>query len=224
MGKNSLRRRPSGATAMLATIWLALSAAGCSTVYYSVWETLGKEKRDLLRDNVEGVREDQEDVSEQFESTLERIRAVYGTEAGELDEKYDRLKKDYERSAERADELKARIRTVEEIAADLFAEWQQEIGEISDAGLRDRSRSQLQATQGRYRELASALAKTEKGLDPVLTRFKDQVLFLKHNLNAQAILSLEAEVRDIQHDVADLLGDLRASIQEADQFIQGLPS
>ncbi len=211
-------------TAMLTTVWLALSAAGCSTVYYSVWETLGKEKRDLLRDNVEGVREDQEDVSEQFESTLERIRAVYGIDGGELEEKYDRLKKDYERSVERAGELKDRIQTVGEIAADLFAEWDREIGEISDASLRDRSRSQLQATQGRYRELEAALEKTEEGLDPVLTRFKDQVLFLKHNLNAQAIGSLEAEVRDIQRDVDGLLGDLRASIQEADQFIQGLPS
>ncbi len=212
-----------------ATIWTglllaALAAAGCSTVYYSVWEKLGKEKRDLLRDNVEAVREDQEDVSEQFESTLERIRAIYGLDGGELEEKYDRLKKDYERSVERADGLRDRIDRVEEIAGDLFAEWDREIGEISDADLRRRSRTQLQSTKGRYRELQAALEKTEAGLDPVLTKFKDQVLFLKHNLNAQAIGSLEAEVRDIQRDVDDLLGDLRASIREADQFIQGLPS
>ena len=210
--------------AKLTLVWLALSAAGCSTVYYSVWETLGKEKRDLLRDNVEGVREDQEDVSEQFESTLERIRAVYGIEGGELEDKYDRLKKDYDRSVERVDELKERIQTVEEIAADLFAEWEREIGEISDAGLRDRSRAQLRETQGRYVDLEKALGKTEARLDPVLTKFKDQVLFLKHNLNAQAIGSLETEVQSIQRDVDGLLGDLRASIQEADQFIQGLPS
>ena len=211
-------------TVMLAMVLLTLSAAGCSTVYYSVWETLGKEKRDLLRDNVEGVREDQEDVSEQFESTLERIRAVYGIEGGELEDKYDRLKKDYDGSVERADDLKERIQTVKEIAADLFAEWEVEIGEISDTGLRDRSRVQLRETQGRYDDLERALGKTEARLDPVLTKFKDQVLFLKHNLNAQAIGSLETEVQSIQRDVDSLLGDLRASIQEADQFIQGLPS
>ncbi len=43
-------------------------------------------------------------------------------------------------------------------------------------------------------------------------------------MNAQAIGSLGAEVRDIQRDVDGLLGDLRPSIQEADQFIQGLPT
>ncbi len=210
------------ATMILAAAVLTL--AGCSTVYYSVWETLGKEKRDLLRDNVEAVREDQEEVSEQFESTLERIRAIYGLEGGELEEKYDKLKKAYERSTERAGTLRDRIDTVEEIAGDLFAEWDREIGEISDPGLRQRSRDQLEQTRGRYDELEKALGKTEARLDPVLTRFKDQVLFLKHNLNAQAIGSLETEVQDIQRDVDDLLGDLRASIQEADQFIEGLPS
>ncbi len=203
---------------------VAFALAGCSTVCYSVWETLGKEKRDLLRDNVKAVQADQEDVSEQFESTLERIRVVYGVDGGELEEEYDRLKKDYDRSVTRADDLRDRIDTVEEIAGDLFAEWEQEIGEISDAQLQQRSRSQLQATQERYRNFEQALLKTEKGLDPVLVRFKDQVLFLKHNLNAQAIGSLETEVRDIQRDVDSLLGDLRASIREADRFIQGLPS
>ena len=214
----------SGRTTIPGLLLLALFAAGCSTVYYSVWETLGKEKRDLLRDNVESVREDQEDVSEQFESTLERIRAIYGLDGGELEEKYDRLKKDYERSVERADALRERIDTVEEIAGDLFAEWDREIGEISDADLRRRSREQLRETQGRYDGLEQALRRTEAGMEPVLTKFKDQVLFLKHNLNAQAIGSLETEVQDIQRDVDDLLGDLRASIAEADQFIRGLPS
>ncbi len=211
-------------TATMILVAAVLALAGCSTVYYSVWETLGKEKRDLLRDNVEAVREDQEEVSEQFESTLERIRAIYGLEGGELEEKYDKLKKAYERSTERAGTLRDRIDTVEEIAGDLFAEWDREIGEISDPGLRQRSRTQLGDTRGRYDELEQALRRTEARLDPVLTRFKDQVLFLKHNLNAQAIGSLETEVQDIQRDVDDLLGDLRASIQEADQFIQGLPS
>ena len=162
----------------LAMLWLALMMGGCSTVYYSVWETLGKEKRDLLRDNVEAVREDQEDVSEQFESTLERIRAVYGIDGGELEEKYDRLKSDYDRSVERADDLRDRIDTVQEIASDLFAEWDQEIGEISDTGLQERSRAQLRETQGRYDRLEKALRKTEAKLEPVLTRFKDQACFI----------------------------------------------
>lgn len=210
-------------TAIRAGLCLMLLTTGCTTVYYSVWEKLGKEKRDLLRDNVEAVREDQEEVSEQFESTLERLKEIYGFDGGDLEKQYDRLKADYDRSVERAEDLRDRIDTVEEIAGDLFEEWQRELGEISDPGLRQRSRSQLDATQARYRQLSAALARTETRLDPVLQRFKDQVLFLKHNLNAQAVGSLESESLAIQRDVDSLIADLRTSIREADQFIEGLP-
>jgi len=200
-----------------------LVLTGCSTVYYSVWEKLGYEKRDLLRSNVEGVREDQEEVGEQFESTLEEIKAIYGLEGGDLEKQYDRFKGEYDRSVAKAEALRERIAKVEEVASDLFTEWAGELEMISDPGLRQRSREQLAATKTRYQRLSSALARTEAGLDPVLQRFQDQVLFLKHNLNAQAVGGLESEVRSIESEVDDLIADLRDSIRQADDFIQGLP-
>ena len=210
-------------TVGLGAITLLVSLTACSAVYYSVWEKLGYEKRDLLRSNVEGVREDQEDVGEQFEDTLERIRAIYGIEGGDLEKQYDRFKADYERSVAKAEELRERIGKVEEIATDLFDEWNRELEVISDASLKRRSREQLSATKARYQRLSSALEKTESGLDPVLQRFQDQVLFLKHNLNAQAVGGLEAEVHDIESEVDGLISDLKDSIIQADAFIQQLP-
>jgi hypothetical protein len=53
----------------------------------------------------------------------------------------------------------------------------------------------------------------------VLQKFKEQVLFLKHNLNAQAISSLQTQVSGIQGDVDKLIRDMDASIQEANAFI-----
>jgi chromosome segregation ATPase len=200
-----------------------LPLTSCSAVYYSVWEKLGYEKRDLLRSNVEGVREDQEDVGEQFESTLEKIRAIYGVEGGDLEKQYDRFKNEYERSVTKADELRDRISKVQEIASDLFDEWNRELEVISDPSLRRRSREQLAATKTRYQRLSAALEKTEAGLDPVLQRFQDQVLFLKHNLNAQAVGGLAAEVLSIESEVDDLIADLRDSIRQADEFIRQLP-
>ncbi|MDH3253942.1 MAG: DUF2959 domain-containing protein [Acidobacteriota bacterium] len=202
---------------------ILLSAAGCSTVYYSAWEKLGYEKRDLLRSNVEDVREDQEAVSEQFVNTLERIRQLYGLEASELEAAYDRFKAAYEKSENKAAALRERIDKVEEVAGDLFAEWERELGEISDASLRAKSRLQLDETRQRYARLAAALARSEAGLDPVLQSFKDQVLFLKHSLNAQALGSLEAEMGAIERDVERLIEDLEVSIRQADTFIRELP-
>ena len=197
--------------------------AGCATVYYSVWEKLGYEKRDLLRSNVEAVREEQEEVSEQFADTLEMIREIYGVDGGELEKQYDRFNAEYEKSAAKANGLRERIAKVDEIAGDLFREWERELDEISDSGLRSRSRTQLDATRARYQTLAAALARSERGLEPVLQGFKDQVLFLKHNLNARAIGSLEGEMDEIEGEVEALIEVLESSIRQADEFIRQLP-
>jgi hypothetical protein len=207
----------------LALALALLSSTACSTVYYSVWEKLGYEKRDLLRGNVEDVREDQQQVGEQFASALEEIKAIYGLDGGDLEKQYDRFKGEYERSVEKADALRTRIRKTKEVANDLFAEWERELEMISDPDLRRRSAGQLSTTRARFGRLSAALDTTETGLDPVLQRFQDQVLFLKHNLNAQAVGGLETEVRSIESEVDDLLADLRDSIRQADEFIRGLP-
>jgi hypothetical protein len=58
----------------------------------------------------------------------------------------------------------------------------------------------------------------------VLAAFRDQVLFLKHNLNAQAVASLSAELDSIEIGVARLINEMNVSIAEADRFIAELRS
>ena len=69
----------------------------------------------------------------------------------------------------------------------------------------------------------TALIQAEETMDPVLTRFKDQVVFLKHNLSAAAIASLKGESRSIQEDISRLIADMNAAISKADTFITTLP-
>jgi len=59
-------------------------------------------------------------------------------------------------------------------------------------------------------------------IDPVLTAFRDQVLFLKHNLNARALAALQNELDAIQTDVASLIREMEASIAEANAFIDAM--
>ena len=59
-------------------------------------------------------------------------------------------------------------------------------------------------------------------MDPVLTRFHDQVLYLKHNLYAQAVGSLKGESADIEREIQRLIQDMNASISEADAFIRDI--
>ena len=56
----------------------------------------------------------------------------------------------------------------------------------------------------------------------VLRKFRDQVLYLKHNLNAAAIGSLRGQADNIQGDIQRLMEQMNRSIAEADRFIQTL--
>jgi chromosome segregation ATPase len=206
-----------------AGVLAVFAAVGCSTAYYSTWEMLGKEKRDLLRSNVEEVRDDQQEAADQFESALDRMRQLYDVDAGELEDVYDKLAKDYEKSKDRADDLSDQIDKMDSIANDLFNEWEEEIGEISSTDLQTKSRQKLEESKASYADLERALRKSEASMEPVLTKLNDNVLYLKHNLNAAAVGGLEAEAANIEADISTLIADMEASIAEADRFLQTLP-
>lgn len=196
--------------------------AGCQTTYYAVWESLGKEKRHLLKDEVEKTKSEQEKASEQFKDVLTRVKEMYGFEGGELEAFYAKLKADYEKCEDRAGAVRARMDKVEQIAGDLFKEWEKEISEISSPNLRAKSSASLKQTKEKYAALNRAMQKAESSMSPVLTRLKDYVLFLKHNLNAQAMGALKKEVRHIEVEVKRLIGDMDRSIKEAEVFMNTL--
>ncbi len=197
-----------------------LCIAGCQSTYYAVWEKMGKEKRHLLRDQVEKSQKDQEKASEEFTDALTRLKQMYGLNGGDLEKMYDRLSDDYEDCEQRAGIIDERIEKVNRIANDLFDEWRAEIEQIQNASFRKNSRDKLRATQTRYVRLEQALKRSRKRMDPVLNNLRDYVLFLKHNLNAQAIGSLKSEVTSIETDVDQLIRDIQKSISEADAFLK----
>lgn len=59
-------------------------------------------------------------------------------------------------------------------------------------------------------------------MEPVLSSFRDHVLYLKHNLNAQAIASLQGELGGIESDVGRLIAEMERSIAEAQSFINDM--
>jgi hypothetical protein len=203
-------------------IAVAVGFLGCSAAYYGTLEQLGIEKRDILVDRVGDAKDAQEDAKEQFATALERFRAVVDFDGGDLEAAYDELSDEFEGSQERAQAVRDRVDAVESVARDLFTEWRAELGEYSDAELRRRSEAALRDTERRYRRLSQLMERSVASMDPVLTTMNDQVLYLKHNLNARAIGSLDATARELQGDVAKLVADMEAAIAEASAFIDAM--
>jgi len=201
---------------------LAAATLGCRTMYYRTMEVFGREKRDLLKSNVEAAKEDQAEAGEQFKDALTQLKELYGFEGGDLERAYNRFKGEYEDCESRANAVRSRITKVETIANDLFREWEQELGSITTPSLRADSQRKLTATKARFGELLSSMKKAEQSMEPVLTLFHDHVLYLKHNLNAQAIGSLRGEAGDIEAEIGKLIANMNASIAQADAFIQTL--
>lgn len=208
-----------------AVVLAALVAlTGCSKMYYAAWEKLGKEKRDLLRDNVAKVQKDQENAQEQFKDALTRLKELNGFHGGDLEKQYDKLKSDYEDSEARANDVRDRIKKIDGIASDLWVEWDKNIDEVSEPSYKSTMRRQLDDTKRKYQTLASALHQSESSMDPVLRKLKDQVLFLKSSLNAAAIGGMQAEVHSIQSDIDGLVKDINNSIKVGNEFIAQLPA
>lgn len=197
-----------------------LMLSACSTVYYGTMEKVGIHKRDILVDRVEAARDAQHEGKEQFKSALERFTAVMNFDGGELADKYEQLSDEYENSEESAAQVRSRIAAIEDVADALFEEWQDELEQYSSARLKSDSKRKLRHTRQRYQQLLGAMQRAERRMQPVLAAFKDQVLYLKHNLNAKAILSLQEEFGSIKADIQTLIDEMEKSIREADAFIQ----
>lgn len=196
-----------------------LLAAGCSSAYYTTMEKLGKEKRHLLADNVEDVKDSQTKAKDEFTDALTQIQALYAFDGGDLETVYKNIKSRYDDCQFRAEQIQSRIAKVKSVAGDLFAEWETEISEIQDPRLKAASRNSRTDTMARFRKLETAMDQSAKTMAPVLAKLKDMVLFLKHNLNAQAVGALGREALSIETDVDALIRDMNTAIAEADQFI-----
>jgi len=199
-----------------------LLVSGCRSAYYSTMETFGVYKRDILKKKVIAARDGQKEASEQFKDAMTRLKELYGFQGGNLEKLYNELSGDYDRSNSKAEEVHKRIKEMESVAYDLFAEWEKEIKQISSENLRNSSRSQLKQTRDKFEELDRALKSAEASMDPVLVKLRDNVLYLKHNLNAQAIGSLQGEAKSIQNDISKLIADMNASIAHADEFVKSM--
>ncbi|MEF3074496.1 DUF2959 domain-containing protein [Methylobacter sp. Wu1] len=196
------------------------SLTACSSMYYGGLEKIGIPKREVMVYRVEKARDTQEETKEQFKSALEQFTALTNFKGGNLEATYNKLNGEYEDSVRKAEEVRQRISDIEDVSDALFREWEDELNQYSNVSLKRSSQQKLTATKAHYKQLITAMKRAEAKMAPVLNVFKDQVLYLKHNLNAQAIASLKGQLSLVQSDVSTLIAAMEKSIQEANAFIK----
>jgi len=192
------------------------------TVYYSARESIGEHKREIVVYQVEQACVSLKETRDEFEDALERFKnLVHVNEAG-LEHKYNRLNRQYQFCRSKSDAVSAKIKAIQEVSEALFVEWESELNEYTNRALRNSSKQQLKSARKNYARLIKAMQRAESKIQPVLAAFKDQVLYLKHNLNARAIAALQHEFIEISIDISQLIQAMEQTIAEASQFVSVL--
>ncbi len=199
-----------------------LSLSACQSAYYGAMEKVGIHKRDIMVDRVEAARDAQQDAKEEFSSALDQFQQMFGKPDTDLQDQYDDLNAAYEDSQDAAEDVSKRIDSVEDVSEALFEEWEEELDLYTSSKLRQDSANKLRETKRKYASLIGAMRAAEKRMEPVLNALRDQVLYLKHNLNARAIDGLKGELKSVETNVARLIRDMEKSIAESEAFIAEL--
>ncbi|SDJ90532.1 Protein of unknown function [Ferrimonas sediminum] len=203
---------------LIATLMLG----GCQSAYYAAAEQVGYHKREILTDRVESAQESQQEAQEQFTSALEQLQTLVDFDGGDLEDVYDTVRDEYLASEKAANDVRDRIDSIDDVAEAMFDEWQQELELYQSAKLRRDSEKRLSATKRQYANMLKSMRRAEKKMDPVLARLKDNELYLKHNLNANAVNAIGNEFGDLKGEVQALITEMNKAIAESDQFIKTL--
>ena len=198
------------------------SLTGCQSAYYTAMEQVGYHKRDIMVDRVEDAKESQQDAQEEFTSALEALSSLTNFSGGDLEDMYNQINDKYQDSEKAAQNVSDRIAAIEDVSDALFAEWQSELDLYTSASLRRSSEQKLRETQSSYKTMLSAMKRAEKKMDPVLNTLRDNTLYLKHNLNASAVGSLQGEFMSLEKDIAYAIEQMNAAIAESDKFLAQL--
>ena len=144
---------------------------------------------------------------------------VFDKAAVAADYQVQLLDAEYQQSVKAAELVSSRINKVESVADALFNEWQDELGQYQNASLKAQSKQKLVTTEKQFDVLLKKMRSAEKKMQPVLKIMHDNVLFLKHNLNAKAIGSIQTDFAGLQQDVSSLISEMNKAIADSNKFI-----
>jgi len=192
---------------------------GCQGTYYATMEALGQHKRDILMERIAKTSQCQGKAQKQFQSLLENISDIKDFQDGNIVSKYNTLNSEYRKSLVKARDVDKRIKEVEEVAKLFFREWEDELEVYGNEKLRRSSEQQLDRRRTRCLEVIHAMKSAEAKIDPALLKMGDYVLFLKHNINAHTIASLDEELGVVKDNIALVVETMGSSIAEANKFV-----
>jgi Skp family chaperone for outer membrane proteins len=207
---------------LITTLLMLVLLTACQSAYYQAADKMGYHKREILVDRVADGRDAQVEAEQQFQSAQQQLLTLIDYDGGDLQRVYEELDSEFEAAQDAADEVRERIDAIEHVAEALFDEWADELEQYSNTRLKADSQRKLKQTQRRYGALIKTMRLSEQRMQPVLAALRDNVLYLKHNLNAKAVAALRPEFDKLDRDIDLLIAEMQNAITSSNEFIDSL--
>ncbi len=191
--------------------------SGCQTVQEMASDRFSLSRQDNLVLRIEDARDAHLVVRDQLAVAKEAFGYIQSPGEESLRQRYETLSREYVGVELRMERLRLAAERMEEAARSYFMDWERRIYEYVDPVIRSASRQQLDTSRGKYEQTLARIRQTEEHAQRVVDAFGDQVRFLRHNLNREAVEALRNPSVELQLELDDLMEKLDLAAQDLEE-------
>lgn len=158
----------------------------------------------------------------QLMKTMDVYNALMADDAQDRKKLYKNLQKEMSNTEKRRAKIDEEAAKMKTEADTLFTQWAESAAAIENPDLRKRSEERLEATKASYAEIRVVGQKAADLYPPFMKALQDQITYLGHDLNAEAVASLAPEAAKLNEKAQALTRSLDDTISTANQRIGAL--
>ena len=198
---------------------LVLTAVLLSTAVSAPAQEAGVKQVEQLTNKFGSTVEAITDARAQLVKTMDVYNSIFSEVAKDRKSLYKKLQNEMDTMVKRRGEISTRAEQTRIEADNLFVSWGNSLSGITDPDLRKRSEERLAKTKARYADIQATGRQADDAYAPVMKKLQDQVAYLGHDLNAEAVGSLKGDaakltgqVDELKKRIDDLVGSINKNI------------
>jgi len=162
------------------------------------------------------------ETKQQLAKTMDVYNALMAEDAKDRKKLYADLKKQMGNTEKRRSQIAEQATSMKSEAEALFRQWAESAAAIENAELRARSEERLEATKTSYAEIDTVGRKAADLYHAFMKDLQDQITFLGHDLNPEAVASLGPEAEELNEKADTLMRRIDDTIRTANERIGAL--
>ena len=166
----------------------------------------GQKELANLTGEIEKLVKELEGGKADLQKTIAEHDAIVNNTDGNFVGHYKAFGKGIETVEEDRQDIRERIQKVKDAAAPYFARWSDDNAKLTDPGLRDRDKKNMEETKARYDEIYKVGDEARNAYEPLMATLKQHQQFWSNNLNANSAAQLKGDTEKIDKSATALYG------------------